>query len=111
MISLQVRISGNDTPVSAEAFFLVVVFFMKKLFNPSTTINNNCTHIKYDWDFITLSTQDENEFIDFITSQAKNIAINIDFPSTAINVIRNYIKKFPKSAALELPKLTEAILQ
>ena len=52
----------------------------------------------------------KEEFINFITHQAKNVSLTMDFPTIAIHVIRQYIKKHPKSAMEYLPKLTEAIL-
>ena len=59
---------------------------------------------------LSLGDQFKEDFINFITQQAKNVTLTMEFPSIAINVIRMYIKKYPKSAKNALPQLTEAIL-
>lgn len=50
------------------------------------------------------------DFSNFIIKEAKNIALNVHYPSIVIDIIRNYLKKYKMNALSELPRFIEAIL-
>jgi hypothetical protein len=52
----------------------------------------------------------KSEFVNFVVKEARNIAVNMRYPSIVIDIIRSYLKKYRTRVAKELPKFVEAIL-
>ena len=71
---------------------------------PSFLINNFIRAL------LSLGDSYQKEFVFFAIKEAKNIALNLHYPSIVIEIIRNYVKKYRNKILNELPRLVEGIL-